>query len=969
MTILAALALALLLAAPATVHADGAVNGIVSASEPAGTALPGAFVALTGPNGQYAATTDATGAFTLADVATGDYTLVAQASGHAVGQSNVTVAASDVTQDLALTPSGAVFDALGVYGGQIASLVADGQSGVFYASTSVIPQVFRTVDFGGTWSPVTMAVDDATNGLVGTNVGGGLTTSGFPGEVAVEVSGTVYFSTDFGATWRGVTNPPGPGTGGGPGTLLLWGHAGTTNVLLKVSNGTTVRADMSVASPAFAAQTPSYTASPDDRVTVANGTDGAYVAVVSAAGALTVFDLAENPPATPITTHAGLPAPPTFVRFGGAQAAGVPPDALFVYANTGGTAVMATKSGGTSFTSVSASSTVPGGCGQGPGSVGAITPQSTGANGNATLSQCFVTKSGTGTLTFATINGINNNTGLAFDAGYDRATNFVVLSGDGNRGIVKSAQESGGLPSFPSGATASAGSGALTGGIAVNGFTVPVVKDTSYGPAGASQLATVLSGSGGGLSVASEDGGATFTTVVAKGGNAVDWWQGSADSWLVFGHGGAGDLLSAVGGWSASAPPLPGPNVTGTGAATLGAGGMPEQWSITAIRGVAGDDVVFVGGGANIDQNGDAGAVYRATLAGSGAAVTASGGTVVSGALVSRAVRALAHCASIGTDTDVLFVATADNATGSIVRIVGATGGSPTETEVLTGVRVNDVRAHCASGTVYAGTGSNMGGPSGGLQASTDGGLTFATVPLTAPGIPPNLNVQVVAVDPSDAAHVLIAGNSEGFILESTDGGTTWTVANSPTAPGGRNFLSEGVGDLELPPVTSALGRAADTASTLVGTGGGLFAARFGGTGGGGGGGGACTSVAECDDDNACTTDACTANTCTSTTLPGAEGVRCELDAADALLACADTKLARQARKKLAKVAKLLDKHAAATKAPKAAKLLKAIGAQLAALEKKVGKAKKTDAECQATIAAQLDAIAALVADLGGSSS
>ena len=288
--------------------------------------------------------------------------------------------------------------------------------------------------------------------------------------------------------------------------------------------------------------------------------------------------------------------------------------------------------------------------------------------------------------------------------------------------------------------------------------------------------------------------------------------------------------------------------------------------------------------------------------------------------------------------------------------MVAASGNAPVATEVFTGTRVNDVRAHCASGTVYAGTGSNMGGPTGGLQGSTDGGVTFAAVPIAAAGLPPNLNVQVVAIDPNDGAHLLVAGNSEGFIVESTDGGATWTVVNSPSAPGGRNFLSEGVGDLEIPTSTSALGRAAGDRRTLVGTGGGLFGASFGGTGGAG-----CTSAAQCDDGDACTTDACTASSCTHTAIAGVDGVRCALDVATAGVACADAKLQRQLAKKLAKIGRVLDKYAAATKASKAQKLKASLQKQLAALARKVAKAKKSDAACKASLGAQIDAVRALV--------
>lgn len=964
-----------MLIAPALAQADADVSGTVVGTNPAGAPVANAFVAVTGPGGRYGARTDVDGAFTVPGVVAGTYTIVAQAPGHRVARAeDVVVDATPVVQDLEVESSGTVFESLGVFGGQVSGIVADAQSGVFYASTSVIPQVYRSADHGGTWTPVTLAADDPDDGLDGSNVGGGLTTSGVAGEVAVEVQGTVHFSTDFGVTWRSIANAGGPG-GGGPASQLLWGHAGATNVLVRVRDGGTERADMSDASPAFVAQATGYKASPDDRVALAHGTDAAWVAVVRQSGTLEIFDLAENPPATVVSTLAGLPAPPTLVRLGGARGAGVPPDAVLVYANGGGNqAVVATKSGGTTWTSVSAATAVSG-CGEGPGSVGAVAPQSTGTTAAATLSQCFVEKSGTGALVLSSIPGINNNTGLAFDAGYDRATNFVVLSGDGNRGLVKSASEQTGKPFFPQGVDAAPGTDPLSGGVAVNGFDVPVVKDTAFGPT-ASHFATALSGSGGGLSVASDDGGATIKTVVPKGGSAVDWWSGSAGTWLVFGHGGAGDLVTAYGDWDGTAAALPGPNVGGSSAAVVGPAGMPEQFAITAIRGVPGADVVFVGGGRNVDQSGDAGSVYRASLGGAGAAVSFADGTMlagtdVGGSLVTTAVRALAYCPVTGSDAsvqDVLFVATGNDADGRLVRITGATGASPAETSVLDGTRVNDVRAHCGSGTVWAGLGSNMGGPSGSLQRSTDGGVTFAPVPLAGPGAPPSLNVQVVAIDAADAGYVLVAGNSEGFILQSTDGGTSWTLVNDPHAPGGRNFLSEGVGDLEVPPAGAPLGagvaRLVGGGAALVGTGGGLYAASFSGLPGGGGGGGSCTTDADCDDADACTVDACGAGTCSHVEEPSAASVRCELDALTALLACADAKTAKVVGKKLGRVRTLLGKVEASTKVKKTAKLVRAIAKQLGKLDRKIGKAKATDASCKEALAAQLDALGALVGAL-----
>lgn len=939
-----------------TAHAleGSTLTGVVTATDPPGTPIAGAVVVLIRNDDRVVAVTDATGAYTARDLRNGMHRLLAHAPGYAVGivvDVEVTASGNDV-QDVVLTSSGARFATLPVFGGQIAALATGGQSGVFYAATSVIPQVFRSVDYGGTWNPVTPATDDTTLGLVDGNAAARLATSGYPGDVAVEVNGTVWFSTDFGVTWRAVGNPGGSFPPGG-NVELLWGHGDETNVLLRISGTTTLRADMDAETPAFAEQSPSYVASAGDRVAVGAVYDNAWIAVVDAAGTLNVYDLADLT-FTSVSTLSGLPSPPTFVEFGGLLGEeGQPPDAVLVYASGSNTAVMATKAGGPTFTSVSAATTVPGSCGAGPGAVGALSPPSSGLTGAGTISQCWVTKVATNPLTFVPLLGINNNTGFVFDPFYS-ATNLVALSGDGARGIVKSASTTADIPVFPAGVNAGAGVDMGSGGVAVDGLTVPVVKDTAYGPAGASQIATALSASGGGLTVASDDGGATFRTVVAKGGNAVDWWQGASGSWLVVGHGGAGTIASAVAGWTSSAPPLPIANLFGLDAATLGASGAAEQFAVTAIEGVSGSDVVFIGGGTNVDQTGTGGTVFRGVLQ-TGPLVT--NGTVIADPLLgARAVRALAHCAAIDVDTDVLFVATGDANTGSVVRIVGASGAAPAVTEVAFGARVNDVRAHCASGRVYAATGTNGGGPSGALLASTDGGVTFAAVPVAGPGLPPSLNVQVVAVDPNDGAHVLIAGNSEGFILESSDAGVSWTVVNSPTTPGGRSFLSEGVGDLELPPATSPLQRSGTTPRALVGTGGGLFATNVAA-----GGGGGCTSVQQCDDQQACTTDACVAGVCTYDPIPGVGGVDCELDELLPVMLCADGTLQRQITKTMSRMGSLLTKYASATRPKKARKLVRKLQKQLTAVGRKVVRSNGADDACKTAITAQLDVVRARV--------
>jgi hypothetical protein len=385
--------------------------------------------------------------------------------------------------------------------------------------------------------------------------------------------------------------------------------------------------------------------------------------------------------------------------------------------------------------------------------------------------------------------------------------------------------------------------------------------------------------------------------------------------------------------------------------------------------------MLFIGGGENVDQQGTVGGLKRAMLT-PGSPPTISGLTDLATGQINATVRALAYCGATGSDAsiaDVLLVATGTGTggttAGSLVRIEGATGGSPTATVVAsipTSKPVNDVRAACASGTVYAGTGSNGGGPGGAFHKSTDGGATFTGAPIAGPGLPPSLNVQVVAVNPSNGDEVLVAGNSEGWILRSTDGATTWTVVNSPTVPGGRNFLSEGVGDLEIPPasspvVTGPLAPAVSSSKAAVATGGGLFAASIIAAGGGGGGG--CSSDAGCADIDECTTDACASQTCTNVAV-GAVGINCELGALLSGNPCGSEKLDKKLRKALNKGAKAAQKAMKkVAKGGKEKKVAKAVASATKALNVLAGKITKSKAslDCKTKLSYRVsNAVAAL---------
>lgn len=961
----AALVLGLVCGAATQASADALLSGVVRDTN--GSPIGGAFVSAVGSGGRFAARTDATGAYGMTVASGTDYEIVANAPGFTVASvPDVVAGDTPVVQDLTLDASGQVFKGLGVYGGQIGTILADGRSGIFYATTSVLPQLYRTADYGGTWSPVTLAIDDPDEGLDDSMTvfrGYAATTSGFPGDVAVVIGSTAYYSTDFGVTWDAVAGalPAGPG-----GTALHWGHAGATNILLAVAMnetgnpaGDVARADMNAATPTWTLQTTPYLIA-GGALDVAHGVDGAYVAAVDPDGELSIYDLAENPPATPLEVRSGFPGSPTVIAFGGVAAPGAPPDTVLVYSEASGTVMMASKSGGTTLTTISAESTVPPDCSAFGGVVASIAPDSTGAAARGTLAACLVTQAGSGPLVLTRVNGINNNTGVAFDAGYDGAGNAVILAGDGARGIVKSAMaDLGGIPVFP-GKDAEPGTGADSGGVAVTGFTVPVVKDTTFGPAGPHQVATMLSFSGGALGLASEDGGASFNVAVARGGGATAWWNGAAGAWLVFGHGGDGELLTAILDWSSATPAFLTPNVPDATPSTIGTGTGGGAFAIFALAGVPDADLLFIGGG-DAPPFGGAGSLYRAHLV-PGSPPTLDEVTRLAEAELPAPVRALAYCPSAGSApalADVLLVAAGSEAgappAGGLLRISNATAATPVVAVVDTvpsGMPVNDVRAHCASGTVYAGVGENNAGPSAPLYKSTDGAASFTAVALTAPGVPPNLNVRVVALDPANPDELLIAGNSEGFILRSSDGGGAWTVVNDPTA-GGRNFMSEGVGDLEIPPPAAAGGsgalvvaRAAALASdeALVATGGGLFAAAIrAGTGSG-----PCAG------------------------LVGLAAVDCELEQLGEPGICGETplhpKFAKVFDRKVGKARRLVQKAAAALKTKRIAKLTRKADRTLGAIVKKAGvfaRKARIDESCRQRIEQRVNTVRALLGGAG----
>lgn len=834
----------------APAYADGILTGRVSDGE---TGIPGAFVAVVGTAGRFTTVTDDEGDYSVDALPAGAYTVSAQAPKYAAGRAAVTVTDdSTAAASLVLVSSGSMLSSAPVYGAQIGTVLSGGVSGVFYATTSVIPQIFRTSDYGGTWSPVTTSADDPQNGLSGVSPlsnKAAVAVSTVPGEIAVIMSSRIRYSRDFGITWQTVA-----------GTFasnwderqeVHWGHVGDTSVLLAVDGDTMYRADMTAASPALVEMSDGY-GEPADTFTVAAGADAPWVAALESTGTLRLYRLTLADPAvetgTPLT---GLPDAADLVQLGGTSEAGHPPSAALVFsAATDQVAVAFKEPAADSFTSVSALTAVPEGpegCGihylpSGREVTASVASASGGDGATATLGSCLVRSAGAGQpVDLDYMRGTNSNAGLAFDVGYGTGDNRVILSADGGRGLVKSAHaDEAGVPVFPSDQDATAGAGADSGGVSVNGLNVAVVKDATYGPA-ANQYATILSMSGGGLGVATDDGGVTTQIAVRKGGTSVAWWTGASGiEWLLYGHGGYGDLLSAFTGWTSETPALDLPNVAGTTGADLHYPGNPDATELRALTGVPGADTVFAGLGPSGGGFQAQGSLARIDLATGGEAPTVADITQLAADDLGGTVDNLAYCPAGGSAdsvADVLFAAVDTGTGGRIVRIAGATGDSPVTTVVTTDGTdeidpVREVEADCAAGMVWAGANRDDDGSVGvGLLRSVDGGISFAAVA----GLPARLHVTALAVNPARPAELLLAANADGLIARTVDGGNTWTTVNDPTA-GGRNFSSEGVSVLAFPPTAAAASThgvptvASAERPSLVGTGGGLFTASVGST-------------------------------------------------------------------------------------------------------------------------------------------
>jgi len=927
------------------------VQGEVT-SEVGGAPLEGARVVIMDRNGPGTAddravgvdTTDAGGDFAIvvqtggagepADNETVD--VVVHDAGTQVESTSIEFTGATVVTNVSATPSGTQFAALDIFGGQVGRVIAGGAPCEFYLTTSVIPQIFVTVDCGGTWAPVTTRTDSATQGLDGSMAihARNIATTGVPCEVAALVNQTVYYSRDCGVTWSAVLGTT--GTGAGVEKELFWGHVRGGNDVILVRNGlATYTADLTAATPTFGVTT-GYIDDLGDRISVAGGVDHPYIAVAEPlSGGIPVSTVRTwrlTADATPYT--GGISGLDTSLQFPGASVG----TALSAFALTGGTGtsngppdviVAGLLSVGADRWSVfldendtaqtfQVSKTVGGtglNCGEPPATptpgTSVLYPSASSnfvprASGDVNklsivvFGSCSRLLDARGDVPAAAGFSATGGQSAAIDpswgtndfaAGPDPSR--VLIAPQGDRGVQKSsAMDVNNVPVWPASppdvnANAVAGIGSSSGGIAVQGLTVPVVKDVAFGPSGASDVAVMFSMSGGGLCLASSDGLATAANVkpvVNRGGNSVAWWGGSgSDDWILCGHGDG--TMSAIRNWTPSSALVANSVETSGGAATFNkaAHGLNR---IEAADGLPGASTVFVGG--NVDDpaspndvNAQTGRVLRLEF--STAIVSSVERVRVQASVpafdVGEPVSRVVYCpaGSAAGFSDVLFIGTgwvnpggAGAARGGrVYRLANAStapnGSAPVALAGSGTTGVGGLDVHCASGTLYAGfqqIGQGLGaGSSPALQKSTDG-TTLSTVRTAGELNQPTITA--LAINPSAAGELIMAADSEGRMWGSLDGGATLVVVNNPQqVPGGVNFNSEGVRALALPPglTRSASVRAGGfhersvgvrtitQSSTAVGTGGGAYRASFrsalpvpsggsGGSGGGGGGGG-----------------------------------------------------------------------------------------------------------------------------------
>ena len=911
-----------ILVAAATIGLIGVVSTPISVkaaavtitiTDTAGTPIPRAFVVALNAEGDAvdSAISGTDGTTSINDA--GASGLIVSAPGYQTKTSS-----SSAAQTVQLTASTkSKLNFANAYGGQIRTIAADGESGVFYATSDAQPSVWRTSDFGGTWAPVPTSADvsaatASAEGGMPQESAGEIFTSGTKGEVAVQVGQALYFSRNYGNTWTSISNY-GQVTGNtqnnaGSRKKHSWVHGGATGEYSYIFVETEAKLFAAIipdstsdTSPAaFAEVTSTITRySSGDRVAFAVGNSGdMFMATVNGTGTLMskfttfgpgVSDIRVGEASLPQATHVlgtagigliklstlGEATPQAFVTHVVDNAT----VSVSVGALVGGTWTVSTGVEGTNsdnsitFGSISSLS---GNCGQNGTTplVASIAPNAPGGGEIlagievvGTIGQCMFAFNASGATSIGgqsvtvgkvgllAMSGANNNTGFVWDSGFNFDTNMVTLTGDGQFGLRKSASISSTTSYRPNFGTAGstqalsfierqagAGTGADSGGIAVNGMTAPNVTDIAYGPnsSDGSQLVVGMTETGGSRTLLSTDGGTSFSTLGAGGSRAVEWWNGaggvqhiaagftnnpseflhvkSFNTTSGTGKLEMGDELAATAAERDSKIGSSRKEFSFPGAANpVGSTLSPSNFVsgggsnlLVAIEGIAGKDMMFVAvnkctGNAGptgcessagsvamigVSANSSTGSVTLSNVKYFGAEVAAAGATSAGTATYAGAVKAIQYCPT-GSATRV-----ADSAFISVggkgIYKIGAVTSSPLHeaTSITTGT-YSDLKIDCDTGLMVA-AGSD------GLYFSVDGKsfikMNTATAagagaPQPQGGAPTAVAVKADATT-GEVTMVVASGDGDVKSVETTftDLGTTGAAvaggtATTPTTP------------------------------------------------------------------------------------------------------------------------------------------------------------------------------------------
>ena len=489
-----------LFALPGEVHA--AIT--VTVTDSSGTAVGGAFVAVLNSDGDAVDSAITAKDGTVSVNEAGGAGLVVAAPGF-----QTKTASSATAQTVALTASTkSKLSYANAFGAQVRTIAADGESGVYYATSDAQPTVWRTSDYAGSWSPVPTTADSeagsatAAGAMPQAEAAGDIFTSGVKGEVAVQVGQTLYYSRTYGNTWSTVANY---NTVNGQNKKHYWVHGGANaeySYIVGVTDSGMYVAVMpdssSDAAPSFVNVTSTigrYAAA--DRVAFAVGSTGdIFMAAVNGSGTR-ISQITPAATAAALTATAGsslgtFSSPHTMATTGTglvklSTLGTATPQALVTHLVDGstvsinvgalvsGTWTMSSGvEGATQANSVALNgmSALSGNCGQNGNTplVASIAPEApsgsdvlTGFEVVGTIGQCMFVfnATGSGSLIGATftspkvallaMEGANNNTGFVWDSGFNFSSNMVSLSGDGQFGLRKSAVISDGTfyrPSF-----------------------------------------------------------------------------------------------------------------------------------------------------------------------------------------------------------------------------------------------------------------------------------------------------------------------------------------------------------------------------------------------------------------------------------------------------------------------------------------------------------------------------------------